>query len=93
MKTITVINKSNGDTAFTIPAEGFEDIPMVTLQKDGEIRWATVGPVTPEQASLFNDALRLALSFAFAKTNTPHNNLAGGVSYRMIGQRLNADAL
>ena len=81
-KTITVITKQNGDFAFKIPVEGFENVHMVTLQKDGEVRWASVGPLTPEQASLFNDALRLALSFTFDRTNTPHNNLAGGVSFR-----------
>jgi hypothetical protein len=80
--TITVINKANGDTAFTIPVEGFENVHMVTLQKDGEIRWASVGPLTPEQTSLFYDALRLALSFAFRNTSTWHNNLAGGVTYQ-----------
>lgn len=62
-KTINVIRKSNGDTAFRIPVVGFENVDMVTLQKDGEIRWASIGPLTVEGAYLFSDAVRLALSF------------------------------
>jgi hypothetical protein len=60
-KTIQAIRKANGDKAFRAPIEGYENVDLVTLQKDGEIRWASVGPMTLDNALLFHDTLRLAL--------------------------------
>ena len=80
---ITVINKANGDKAFRAQIEGFENIDLVTLQKDGEVRWASVGPMTLENSLRFHDALRLALSFACKAASVASNNLAGGVTYQI----------
>ncbi len=58
---VTVIEKKNGDKSICIPVDGIQNVATVTLQKDGEIRWASVGPLKPEQAIHFSNALRLAI--------------------------------
>ena len=86
-KTITVISKPNGERAFRGPIEGLSNVDLVTLQKDGELRWASVGPLTLEDTLVFHDALRLALSFACKTSNSADSkdrlafNIAGGVTY------------
>lgn len=86
-KMITVITKSNGERAFRGPIEGLSNVDLVTLQKDGEIRWASVGPLTLENSLIFHDALRLALSFACKDSLTEESrdrlsgNIAGGITY------------
>ena len=61
MSTLTVIEKKNGDKAICIPVESLKNVQIVTLQKDGEIRCASVGPLAPQDAILFSNAVRLAL--------------------------------
>ena len=86
---ITVIDKTNGDKAFRAQIEGYENVDLVTLQKDGEVRWASVGPMTLENGLRFHDALRLALFAchnAVPTTTTKDRlsfNLAGGITYRL----------
>jgi hypothetical protein len=88
---ITIIDKANGDKTFRAQIEGFENIDLVTLQKDGEIRWASVGPMSLENSLHFHDALRLALFFAcrnavsndYPAKDRLAFNIAGGVTYRI----------
>jgi hypothetical protein len=58
---LKVIEKRNGDRAIFSQIPGVERVALVTLQRDGEIRWASVGPMAPAYAKEFSDAVRLAL--------------------------------
>ena len=64
---LTVVEKRNGDKAIYVPVAGFENVPVVTLQKDGEIRWASIGPMVWEDAFQFSNAVRLALHLRDSK--------------------------
>lgn len=50
----------NGDILIYIH-EDLEKYPAVTIQKNGEIRWASIGPVSVKNTKKFSDAIRLAL--------------------------------
>ena len=80
--TLTVVEKSNGDRAIYCPFDaGFTNIAVVTLQKDGEIRWASIGPMTPADAFLFSDALRLALMLSHVPVGSIPGNIGCGLSW------------
>jgi len=64
MNTLSVVRKRNGEIAIYAPIAGLTNVPVVALQTDGEIRWASVGPQTPENAILFSNAVRLAIRYS-----------------------------
>ena len=62
---LTVVKKCNGDFNIHCPFEsGFVNVPVVVLQKNGEIRWASLGPMPSSDVALFRQALDLALEYA-----------------------------
>ena len=79
-KTITVtLRLSNGAREFRTQIPGLENVPLVTLQDNNEIRWAATGPMSAEHAEAFYDALRLALTFA----NDGKGHRHAGVTFEM----------
>jgi len=60
---LTVLKKKNGERAIYAPFsdDNFTNVAAVTLQTNGEIRWASIGPMSPEDTLLFSDAVRLAI--------------------------------
>lgn len=64
MHKLTVIKRPNGDTAIYINLDGSVSMAVVTLQKDGKIHWASLGPVKLEDALTFSDAMRMAVNLS-----------------------------
>ena len=83
MDKLTVIEKRNGDRAIyaAFTEVGFSNVAVVTLQANGEIRWASIGPMIPADAFLFSDAVRLALSFSKVPVGHIPGNIGCGLSW------------
>lgn len=79
MDKLTVIEKRNGDRAIYAPftEDGFTNVAVVTLQANGDIRWASIGPMVPSDAFLFSDAVRLALYLS----QVPVGNIGCGLCW------------
>jgi hypothetical protein len=78
---LKVIEKRNGDRAIFAQIPDVERVALVTLQKDGEIRWASVGPMAPAHAKEFSDAVRLALHLSAFSTES-------GLTWRVVDEQL-----
>ncbi|MTW31153.1 hypothetical protein, partial [Streptococcus pneumoniae] len=58
---LTVKIRKNGELGIFLPIAGMENVQVVTVQTDGEIRWASIGSLPVDKAMHFSAAMRLAL--------------------------------